>query len=248
MKISKLIMIKYFAVICLLLILSCAKPQGNGFDSAENSLKLTLQNFPMIDNKLEKVKEVNLDSLSISLYKNPQKEDYDEVLVFRKNEKFYAIPFFSNVYFDYWNFENVKQKQLYPKTNSTFEKQIKIMVSELNLNPEEFGLVMNELMKSVLNAEINLDLKPRIFKNYIYSTFRVEKYKIEESDSCSIRTEKIYEHILKESNKTIKYHQFYLDSENGRIYELINDGRKKGDLKFRIKVHRIDCFSYRLNI
>lgn len=243
-----MIKIKHFAFVCFIVIFSCGKKDNSGFESAEKSLNFTLQNFSMIDKNLEKVKELNLDSISISLYKNPDKEDYDEVLVFRKNDKFYAIPFFSNMYFDYWNFDNLNQKQLYPKTNSTFEEQIKSVVSELNLTPQEFGLVLNELMKSVLNAETNLDLKPKIFNNYIYSTFRVDKYKIEESDSCIKRTEKIYEHILQEANKTIRYVQFYLDSENGRIYEIINDGRKKGDLKFRIKVHKIDCFSYRLNI
>ena len=245
---TKLIKIKHFAFVYFIVISSCGKKDNSGFESAEKSLNFTLQNFSMIDKNLEKVKEVNLDSISISLYKNPHKEDYDEVLVFRKNDKFYAIPFFSNMYFDYWNFDNLNQKQLYPKTNSTFEEQIKSVVSELNLTPQEFELVLNELMKSVLNAETNLDLKPKIFNNYIYSTFRVDKYKIEESNSCIKRTEKIYEYILQEANKTIRYNQFYLDSENGRIYEIINDGRKKGDLKFRIKVHKIDCFSYRLNI
>ncbi|WP_209390681.1 hypothetical protein [Chryseobacterium sp. RR2-3-20] len=248
MKINKLTKYSVFGFIFLLFILSCEKQKNNGFDSEQKSIKFTLENFPMIDKNLEKMKEVNLDSISISLYKNPKKEDYDEVIVFRKNNRFYAIPFFSNMYFDYWNFDNEEQKQLYPETNSTFEEQIKKTVSELNLKPNEFGLIMKELMKSVLNAETNLDLKPKIFKNYIYSTFKVDKYKSEEIDSCTKRTEKIYNHILSETNKTIRYNQFYLDSENGRIYELINDGRKRGELKFRIKVHRIDCFTYRLSL
>ncbi len=103
-------------------------------------------------------------------------------------------------------------------------------------------------MKSVLNTETNLDIKPKIFKNYIYSTFKVDKYKSEEIDSCTKRTEKIYNHILSETNKTIRFNQFYLDSENGRVYELINDSRKRGELKFRIKIYRIDCFTYRLTL
>lgn len=239
---------RFSFILFLLIIFSCKKEKNNTFNSAESSIKYTLQSFPMIDKNLKKVKEVNLDSLSISIYKNPNKDDYDEILVFRKKHKFYAIPFFSNMYFDYWNFKNEEQKQLYPKTNTTFEKQIKNTVNELDLKPEEYGLLIEQLMKSVLNAETNLELKPKIFENYIYMTFRVDKYKIDESDSCVKRTEKIYNDILTESKKTIQYNQFYLDSENGRIYELINDSRKKGDLKFRIKVYRIDCFSYPLNI
>ena len=232
----------------LLLVFSCKKEKTKGFNSAESSIKFTLQNFPMIDKSLKKAKEVNLDSLSISLYKNTDKQDYDEVIVFRKKNKFYAIPFFSNMYFDYWDFNGEKQKQLYPKTNTTFEKQLKNAVADLNLKPQEFELLMDELMKSVLNTQTNLHLKPKIFKNYVFMTYRVDKYKIEESDLCTKRNEKIYNYIQSESKKTFRYNQFYLDSENGRIYELINDGRKRGEFKFRIRVYRIDCFSYPLNI
>ncbi|MCS4303310.1 MULTISPECIES: hypothetical protein [unclassified Chryseobacterium] len=240
---------KYFAsAIVLLCILSCEKTKINEFHSEKKSIEFTLQNFPMLAKNFEKVKEVNLDSLTISLYRNPKKEDYDEILVFSKNKKFYAVPFFSNMYFDYWNFDNEDQKQLYPKTNSTFEKQIKNTVSELNLTQEEFGLLIEELMKSVLNAETNLDLKPKIFENYIYSTYRVDQYKVEESDSCLARTKRLYKQILIESEKIIRYNQFFLDARNGRVYEFINESRKRGEWKFKIKTYRIDCFSYPLSI
>lgn len=206
------------------------------------------RNFPMINKDLEKVKEISLDSLSISLYKNPKKEDYDEVLVFRKKANYCAIPFFSNMYFDYWGFDNESQKQLYPKTNTTFEKQLKKVITELKLNPNEFDLLKNELMKSILNTESTLYFKPKLFENYIYMTYRVDKYKIDETDSCLKRTQNVLNEILNESKNTIQYNQFFLDSQNGRVYKFINESRKKGELKFSIKVYRIDCFSYPLNL
>ncbi|MDR7731532.1 hypothetical protein [Riemerella anatipestifer] len=236
-------LLKYFYTLFLLFTLFCNKTQKKGFDSEEKSIKSVLQKFKMIDENIEKIKEVNLDSISISLYKNPQKEVYDEIIVFRKKDRFYSIPFFSNMYFDYWDFKNEEQSQLYPKTNSTFEAQIKEVVSELDLNSTEFNLIIEELMKSVLNTETNLDLKAGIFKNYVYSTVKVDRYKSEDIDTCTKRTEEIYQYILNETNKTIRYNQFYLDSQNGRVYELIN----KGELKFRIKIYRIDCFTYHLN-
>ena len=232
----------------LLTILSCKKEEKLASSSAEKSIEQTLKNFPMIDKKLIKVKEVNLDSLSISLYRNSKIEPYDEILIFEKNKRFYAIPFFSNMYFDFWNFKNENQKQLYPKTNTTFEIQIKKIITDLNLKPGEFDLLIQELVKSILNSESNLELKPKIFENYVYSTFKVDKYKIEEVDSCLNRSKKVYNHILNESKKTIRYNQFYLDNENGRVYEFINESHKKGENKFIINVYRIDCFSYRLNI
>ena len=237
-----------FGVFISFFILSCEKQKDNVFDSEQKSIKFALENFPMIDKNLEKIKEINLDSMSISLYKNPKKEDYDEVIVFRKNRKYFAIPFFSNMYFDYWNFNDETQKQLYPKTNTTFERQLKNLVTELNLNGNEFDLLKNELMNSLLNTESNLYLKPKIFENYIYMTYRVDKYKIDESDSCQKRTQNVFNQILNESKKTIQYNQFFLDSKNGRVYEFINDSRKKGELKFKIKSYRIDCFYYPLNI
>ncbi len=84
MKMSKLMKFLCSTFIFLLSILCCNKQKDNGFNSEEKSIKFTLKNFPMIDKNLEKMKEVNLDSISISLYKNPKKEDYDEVIVFRK--------------------------------------------------------------------------------------------------------------------------------------------------------------------
>lgn len=230
------------------ILISCNKENRSGFDSSEESIKSVLNNFPMIDKKLEKVTKVDLDSLSITLYKNPEKKDYDEVLVFEKNKRFYSIPFFSNMYFDYWDFTNEKQSQFYPKTNTTFEKQMKILVRELNLKPADFTILTKALMSNILNTETNLYLKPKIFENYVYSTYRVNKYKIEESDSCVNRTQSVFKHILEESKKTFQYNQFFLDSENGRIYELINDSKKRGELKFKIKTYRIDCFSHQLSI
>ena len=152
----------------LLTILSCKKEEKLASSSAEKSIEQTLKNFPMIDKKLIKVKEVNLDSLSISLYRNSKIEPYDEILVFEKNKRFYAIPFFSNMYFDFWNFKNENQKQLYPKTNTTFEIQIKKIITELNLKPGEFDLLIQELMKSILNSESNLEFKPKTLEHYVY--------------------------------------------------------------------------------
>ena len=230
------------------LLISCNNNDKYGFDSLEESIKSVLENFPMIDKKLEKVLRVDLDSLSITLYKNPEKENYNEVLVFEKNKRFYSIPFFSNMYFDYWDFTNEKQSQLYPKTNTTFEKQLKILVRELNLKPADFTILTKVMMSNILNTETNLYLKPKIFENYVYSTYRVDKYKMEEFDSCVNRTKSVFNHILKDSKKTILYNQYFLDSKNGRVYEFINDSKKRGELKFKVKTYRIDCFSYKLNI
>lgn len=103
-------------------------------------------------------------------------------------------------------------------------------------------------MFSILHAETNLDSKPKLFENYVYSNFRVDKYKIEESEECIKRTTVLFNKILDESKKTLRNNRYYLDSENGRVYEYINESKKRGEFKFRIEVYRIECFGYNLSL
>lgn len=242
-KILNLIIISIF-----LSLLSCKKQADHYSNSEKESISNVLKKFPMINKNLEKVRKVDLDSLSITLFKNKDNEVYDEVLVFEKANRFYAIPFFSNMYYDYWEYKNEAQKQLFPKTNSTFNKEIHTLIKQLDLTPNEFGLLYKELMNSTLHTEINLEHTSKLFSNYIYLSNRVKKYKIEESDYCLKRTKQIFEKIEKDSKKTIRYNQYYLDSDNGRIYEIINNSKDYRELNFTIKTYRIDCFFYNLSL
>lgn len=229
---------------------SCREKNGS-LTTQQESINELYNRFPMIKGEFKEIRKVAVDSVSITLLRNKsvEKDDYDEIIVFCKNKKFYSIPFLSNMYFDYWEFQNETQAQLYPKTNSTFNKELKNVFKVLNLTGDESVYTTNELFSSVLHSEINLYLKPDIFKNYIYSTERVDKYKIEESDSCINRTKKIFDKISKDANKTtIRYNQYFLDSSNGRVYEMINTSAKEKPFSFEIKTYRIDCFAYRLEI
>ncbi|MFC7346536.1 hypothetical protein ACFQO9_07420 [Chryseobacterium zhengzhouense] len=225
--------------------------EGNAsLTTQQESINELYNRFPMIKGEFKEIRKVAVDSVSITLLRNKsvEKDDYDEIIVFCKNKKFYSIPFFSNIYFDYWEFQNENQAQLYPKTNSTFNKELKNAFNKLNLSDEESIHTTNELFLSIIHSEINLYLKPNIFKNYIYSTERVDKYKIEESDSCISRTKKIFDIISKDAKNTIRYNQYFLDSSNGRVYEMINTSAQEKPFSFKIKTYRIDCFADRLEI
>jgi hypothetical protein len=118
-------------LILIIFMVSCKEKNDLTFDSEKESITNILEKFPMIDKNLSLVRKIDLDSLSITLLRNPNKKAYDEVLVFRKKDKFYAIPFFSNMYADYWNFENDNQPSPFPKTNSKFEKEFLNLVYSL---------------------------------------------------------------------------------------------------------------------
>lgn len=195
----------------------------------------------MIDKDLERVVKVDFDTISISLYRNPKKMDYDEILVFEKKNHFYGIPFFSNMYFDFWGFKNEEQKQLVPKTNTTFDEQLKLMIEKLNLTAYDFDVVFNGLMYNVLNLETDLEEKPGLFENVVAVDDRVSKYKSENSDSCVIRMNDIYDHIKKVENVFGNQTLFLLDNNNKRVYQIKFEQKKwvKLNLVLQITGHPV---------
>lgn len=232
-----------------LVLFSCQKGEQGTFSSAESSNKHLLERFPMLGKELIKIKEVTMDTLSISIYKTPDGY-YNKVVVFRKDNQFQSVPLFYNVYFDYWEYQEA-QPQTAPKTGTTFDKEIKSVFRNLKLSRDEENNIREELMKSVLNTETFLDEKPQLFVDTIYSTDFNDSQgydvKPEEEDSCLVRTQKIYQYILNESRKTIRNKAFYLDREHSRVYEWVYDSEKPYPLS-HIKVHRLSCFSYKLEI
>ncbi len=227
-------------------MISCKENKNLSFDSEKESITNLLEKFPMIDKNLTQVRKIDLDSLSITLLRNHNKKAYDEILVFEKKNKFYALPFFSNMYADYWDFQNDNQPNLFPKTNSTFEKEFSNLITTLNLTGSEFDLLIDELMFSTLHTENKLNDKLSILQNKTYFTQRVDKYKIEETDSCSKRTNIAFDHIVKDYNskdKMIRF-QYFFDQKNGRIYKIENKSEKENDLKIVIKTYRMDCYMY----
>ncbi|UFH30736.1 hypothetical protein LNP04_12200 [Chryseobacterium sp. C-71] len=75
---------KNFILVFLIIfvIVACEEEKNNGFKTEEKSIEYVLKKFPMIDRDLMQVRQVNLDSLSITLFRNPQKNDYDESACF----------------------------------------------------------------------------------------------------------------------------------------------------------------------
>lgn len=233
-------------LILLTLMISCKENKNLSFNSQKESVSFVLEKFPMIDKNLTAVRKIDLDSLSITLLQTSNKRIYDEVLVFEKRNKFYAIPFFSNMYADYWNFESDTQPKLFPKTNSTFEKEFLSLVKTLNLTGEEFNILYKELMFSILHTENNLNNKLSFFQNIIYYSSRVTKYKQEEADDCEKRTNIVYEQIYKDYNskKIMMGSEYFLDKRNGRVYRFENKAKNYNEIKFNIKTYRIDCYTY----
>ncbi len=230
-------------IIVLFLNNSCTKVKHNSVaENEQKSINIILNRFPFIDNKMEKIKKVEFDSLAISLYRNVDKTDYDEILVFQKGNNFSAIPFFSNMYYDFWKFKNDNGKSLYPITNTTFENELNNAAVNLNLNANEKQQIFNQLITSILNTEDMLEKKSQMFDNHVFSSPRKLKYEDEEGFECLKRTTKLYQQIVEDRKNGIRP-TYILDQENGRVYKLFNDSKNNDEFKLRIETYRVDCYT-----
>lgn len=235
--------IKFFLVLSFIFVYSCNnEKQKENFDNEQRSVDNVLKRFPFMDKKMEKIKKVEFDSLAISLYRNIDKTDYDEILVFQKGSKFYAIPFLSNMYFDFWNFKNETEKSKFANTNTTFEKELNNSALQLNLSADEKQQIFIQLITSILNTEHMLEKKPELFNDFVLWSPRKSKYKDEEGNNCLERTSKLYKQIVEDRKNGIRP-SYILDKENGRVYKLFNDSKNVNEYILRIETYRVDCFT-----
>jgi len=91
--------VSLFVIFCFTII-SCKQNINSNVNSQQEIVARLLKKFPMLDKDLVLVRKIVLDSISISLLRNNNNKVYDEVLIFVKKGKHYAVPLFSNMYSD----------------------------------------------------------------------------------------------------------------------------------------------------
>lgn len=165
------------------------------------------------------------------------------ILINQKNEC-YAIPFFSNKYFDYWNFEFDKPNKGVKKTNTTFEKEFTKAINTLNLNDtlETSSKVIDELFKSLLNCEQIKETDSIHFEGL--SLTNCYDQPNENFDSCWIRQRKNFNSIKRLIHPSKSYYNYnaYLDNQNSRIYQIVNQEKDRWKkMKPSIKMYRQGC-------
>ncbi len=165
------------------------------------------------------------------------------ILINKKNEC-YAIPFFSNKYRDYWNFELEKPIDGVKKTNTTFEYEINKAINVLNIN-DTIGTgakVLDEMIISLLNCQTIRETDSKIF-TAIWPTWNKEQ-PIDDCDSCIARQRLNFKSIVQRIHPTANYYTYnaYIDLRNDRIYQIINQGKDRGrKIKPEIKTYRQNC-------
>jgi hypothetical protein len=165
------------------------------------------------------------------------------ILINQKNEC-YAIPFFSNKYRDYWNFELEKPIDGVKKTNTTFEQEVNKAINALNLN-DTIGTgakVLDEMLISLLNCQSVRETDSKIFEA-IWPTWYKEQ-PTDNCDSCITRQRTNFKSIVQRIHPTESYYNYnaYLDLNNVRIYQIVNQGKDRGrKIRPEIKTYRQNC-------
>lgn len=186
------------------------------------------------------------NNIQIQLRSSPDTiEDPQQIIIIINSKgQNYAIPFFSNTYRDYWNFQFDTPIPNIKKTNTTFEKELLFALNTLNLNDTigTDGKVINEILLSLLHCrKIN-----ESDSSALQWTTLTDNHDIpyESSDSCSNRIEKNCKAILSEFHPKKYTNNFsaYWDEKNCRVYQIINNEKEwRKIMKLSISVYRQDC-------
>lgn len=220
-----------FFIFLYLLISSCSEKKEA---DVEKSIKYLIERFPELKTNKNKfkndyqfVKSVRNGKFDfeIQLFSEPDSiKGHQEIIVFinSKNEC-HSIPFFSNKYKDYWEFQFDKENHTIPKTNSTFNIELNKALTKLaTKEKDKKGFkyeITNDLLYSLLNCQ-NLEEKDSsLVSKTIYPNSEIAN---EDHEQSKIRIKKNYDLMRKEwhPEKYVINYNCYFDERNFRIYQL----------------------------
>ena len=246
-----------------MLLNSCYRNRDN--NQIEKVLQELTDKFPQLPKAKNKLTEfyelkrtliIGEKNIEIQLRSSPDSiDDYQQVIVVRNPQnEYYAIPFFSNTYRDYWSFEFDKIDIAF-KTNTTFEDEFNKAMEMLNLH-DAIGIkgnvqsILFEIFGSLLICplvELNDSSKLRQVSWSSHDNY--SKYlDNENSDSCAVRKQKNFEDIVKAIHPSEYFFNAntFWDKNNNRIYQIYNneDMRQKTKYVLKLKTYRQDCICH----
>lgn len=250
-----------FSIFILLVFFSCKQTNSDQLNIEKVVSDLT-DKFP----QLPKGKSKQIDyyklirsvkngekNFEIQLRSSPDSlEDPQQIIVFVNHlGQCYAIPFFSNTYRDYWDFQFDHPISTVKRTNTTFERELMTALDSLHLN-DTIGtgnIVIGEMLLSLLHcANVTESDSTKLFSLYMNINHDIPE---ESGDSGFARLRKNYKAISSEwhpKEYSSKYNAYW-DNNNNRIYQFNNKvkGRRK-KLDLSIKVYRQDYVFHSFNL
>lgn len=244
-------------LLSIIIISSCR--QRNNQTYIDEALSSTISKFPQLPEGQSSfyrlVRSVTLGDNGIELQLRSTPDTLEDpqklIVVINKAKQLYIIPLFSNTYHDYWDFKFDSVLNSVKPTNTTFEKELKACLTQLNLYDTlgTAGNVINEMLVSLLQCQQVTDTDSL----NLHSVALTNNYTLpyEDSDSCYKRLQDNW-HEMKMAfhpNDYIINYNAYWDKRNSRVYQFdfTNFSRKK-KLEFTIKNYRLDCVYQILNL
>lgn len=241
-----------------IVIISSCRQKDNQVD-IENTLSSTISKFPQLPKgqsgfyRLVRSITIGDNGIELQLRSTPETLDDPQkiIIVINKAKQLYAIPLFSNTYYDYWNFQFDSVLNTVKPTNTTFEKELKTCLTQLKLYDTlgTAGKVINEMLVSLLQCQQVTDTDSL----NLHSVALTNNYSLpyEDSDSCYKRLQENWQEMKKafHPKEYIINYNAYWDKRNNRVYQFdFKNFSRKQKIEFTIKNYRLDCVYQMLNL
>lgn len=183
--------------------------------------------------------------IELQLRSSPETEEDPQsvILVINGQKQIYGVPLLNNTYRDYWNFLFDNAVKSAKPVKTTFQKELQTCIDTLGLN-DTLGTstqVINEMFVSLLQCRRVYDSDSSDLRAVNFHTN--DKLPEENSDSCWIRSAKIWNAIFNEMhpNSAHLIRNSFWDEKNYRVYQF--DYSKKQNIKLRVglRVYRPEC-------
>lgn len=248
-------------IIALIIVTLVACQPKNDSQNIEKTIVELANKFPQLPKgngkqteyyKLVRSVSIENNNIQIQLRSAPDSiEDPQQIIIITNLKgQHYAIPFLSNSYRDYWNFQFDTPIPNLQRTNTTFEKELKVALDTLNLNDTigTAGKLISELLFSVLHCRTIYESDSSAL--HVIHLIDNNLIPVANTDSCFVRLKKNYKAISDEIHPKdyIDNYNAFWDKENGRIYQISNRNGWRRKLKLSIKVYREDCVSHSIRL
>lgn len=248
-------------LICILIsitIFSSCRQKDNQID-IDNALPNTTSKFMQLPKGQSDfyilIRSITIGENGIELQLRSTPDTLDDpqkiIIVINKEKRLYVIPLFSNTYHDYWNFQFDSVLSSVKPTNTTFEKELKSCLTQLNLYDTigTAGKVINEMFVSLLQCQQVTDTDSL----NLHSVALTNNYTLpyEDSDSCYKRLQENWREMKNafHPKEYIINYNAYWDKRNNRVYQFdFKSFNRKQKLEFTIKNYRLDCVYQMLNL
>jgi hypothetical protein len=253
--------LQLLTVISLSIIIFSKCGQKDNQPDIEKTISNALDKFPQLPKGQDRqsifyrlIRSVTIGDNSIELQLRSTPDTLDDpqkiIVVINEDKQLYAIPLFSNTYHDYWNFQFDSVLSSLKPTNTTFEKELKTCLTQLNLYDTlgTAGKVINEMFFSLLQCQQVTDTDSLNLHSIALTNNYTLPY--EDSDSCYKRLQENWREMkmaFHPKDYIINYNAYW-DKRNNRVYQFdFKNFSRKQKLEFTIKNYRLDCVYQMLN-